>query len=260
MHLAHQELFKKLDENGAIIVICTGSANLTYKTHRAKHTSLPLFYYPLENIKHLSGEEFINGLLQEFPKLRRIVVGYDFRFGNKALQNTDDLFKIFSGEVIVVDEYKIGDSAIHSRLIREYLRNGEMQKANIFLGYNYIIEGYSVTGQGLGKKQFVPTINLEIKDFLIPSEGIYATKTKLYGKFYNSVSFIGHRFTTDVKFACETHILDKELNMDVPHTIEVEFYTKIRGNRKFEEYEDLKLQILEDIKTAKKYFDKEEIQ
>lgn len=259
MHLAHQELFKKLDENGALIVICTGSANLTYKTHRAKHTSLPLFYYPLETIKHLSGEEFINGLLQEFPKLKRIVVGYDFRFGNKALQNTDDLCTLFRGEVIVVDEYKVDNIAIHSRLIREYLRNGEIEKANSFLGYNYSIEGYSVTGQGLGKKQFVPTINVEIKDFLIPAEGIYATKTKLYGKLYRSVSFIGHRVTTDGKFACETHILDEELDMEIPHTIEIEFYTKLRDNKKYEEYEALKLQILDDIKRAKKYFDKEDM-
>jgi riboflavin kinase / FMN adenylyltransferase len=254
MHLAHQELFKKLGMDGAIIVICTGYANLTFKTYRAKHTDLPLFYYPLESIKHLSGEEFIYALRQEFPNLEKIVVGYDFHFGYKALQNTEDLQKIFHGEVVIVEEHSVDGVAIHSRIIREYLRDGKIEQANRLLGYNYIVEGYCIKGQGLGKKQFVPTLNIEVKEFLIPQAGIYATRTKILGKSYDSVSFIGHRLTTDGEFACETHILDEKLEIEDPHIIEIEFYSKLRDNKKFEQYEELKQQILEDIEMTKKYF------
>lgn len=254
MHLAHQELFKKLGSDGAIIVICTGYANLTFRTHRSKHTNLPLFYYPLETIKHLSGKEFIVALQEEFPNLDKIVVGYDFHFGYKALQDTVDLKDIFHGEVVVVEEHSIDGIAVHSRVIREYLRNGEIEQANKLLGYNYRLEGYCIKGQGLGKKQFVPTLNLEVKEFLLPSAGIYATKTTILDKSYHSVSFIGHRLTTDGEFACETHILDEELEIEEPHIVEIEFYSKLRDNKKYEEYEELKKQILEDIEMTKKYF------
>ncbi len=255
MHLAHQELFKKLDTNGAIVVICTGYANLTIQRYRERHTDFPLFYYPLKDIKHLSGEQFLSLLKEEFPKLKKIVVGYDFHFGKEALSDTGDLQEMFEGEVIIVDEFKVDNIAIHSRVIREYLRKGDIDQANKLLGYRYSLVGYPIKGQGLGKKQFVPTINLDVKDFLIPAEGIYSTKTTINNEKFYSVSFIGHRVTTDGKFACETHIIDKNFNGEIPHTIEIEFFGKIRDNKRYEEYSELKQQILQDIKDVKIFFD-----
>jgi riboflavin kinase/FMN adenylyltransferase len=253
MHLAHQQLFSKLDKNGAIIVICTGYANLSPYVNRAAHTKYPLFYYPLENIKNLNGKEFINLLYEEFPKLKKIVVGYDFHFGYKAANNIENLKQLFKKEVVVINEYSIDNIAIHSRIIRSYLRDGDIDIANKFLGYNYIIRGNHIKGQGIGAKQFVATINIDVDDFLIPQEGIYITNTLLRNKVFNSVTFIGHRVTTDGKFAIETHIVDDNLNQEIPHNIGIEFFKKIRDNKKFEIYEDLKKQILNDIKVAKKY-------
>ncbi len=259
MHVAHQELFKKLDKNGAIVVICTGYANLTTKTYRARHTTFPLFYYPLENIRSLSGKEFIALLKEEFPSLKKIVVGYDFHFGHNALHDSDDLKDIFDGDVIVVDEYTIDGLAVHSRVIRELLRDGDIQKANQLLGYNYMLQGYYVKGQGLGQKEFVPTINLEVREFLLPKEGIYATKTMIAEQLYNSVTFIGNRVSTDGNFACETHLLiDQEFEKQDLHLISIEFYEKMRDNKKFDEYKLLKEQILKDIDMVKEYFAKDE--
>lgn len=252
MHLAHQQLFQHLGSDGGIVVICTGYANLTIKRYREKHTQLPLFYYPLEDIKKLSGKEFITLLKEEFPKLQKIVVGYDFHFGNKASSDTKDLEELFDGEVVVVKEYKIDGVSVHSRVIRECLRVSKIEEANRYLGYPYSMIGYCVKGQGLGKKQFVPTINIEVEDFLIPGEGIYATKTVINQKTFDSVSFIGHRLTTDGKFACETHILDLEFQEEVPHEIEIIFFQQLRNNKKYEKYEDLQKQILWDIENAKK--------
>ncbi|MEA3498253.1 MAG: bifunctional riboflavin kinase/FAD synthetase [Campylobacterota bacterium] len=254
MHLAHQQLFSKLDKNGAIIVIQTSYANLSPHTNRDEHTLYPIFFYPLENIKHLSGEEFIKLLYQEFPLLKKIVVGYDFHFGYKAAYSTENLKLLFKGVVEVIDEYKIDNIAVHSRVIRSYLRDGDIKLANNFLGYNYKLKGYHISGQGIGKKQFVPTINLDVKEFLIPQEGIYATKTILNNISYNSVTFIGHRVTTDGKFAVETHILENIEEINIPKVIEVKFYQKLRENKKFDSYEILKDQILLDIEQTKNYF------
>ncbi len=257
MHLAHQQLFSHLDKNGAVVAICTGYANLSPYVNRAKHTKYPIFYYPLEDIKHLNAQEFINLLYEEYPNLKKIVVGYDFHFGHKASSDTQILKNIFNGEVTVVDEYKIDNIAIHSRVIREYLRDGDIEFANKLLGYNYTLKGNHIAGQGLGSKQFVPTININIDEFLIPHEGIYITKTFLSNKAYNSVSFVGHRVSTDGKFAVETHIIDEQLKEDIPKIIEVEFIKKLRDNKKYDQYEDLKNQILDDIEQTKKWFKRE---
>jgi riboflavin kinase/FMN adenylyltransferase len=257
MHMAHQQLFSKLDKNGAIVVISTQYANLSPDTHRVKHTSYPLFYYPLENIKHLSGEEFIQLLHEEFPSLKKIVVGYDFHFGYKAKSNIDNLKEIFKGEVVVVDEYKVLNIAVHSRVIREYLREGNLLVAKELLGYSYSLQGNHIVGQGLGEKQFVPTINIDVKDFLIPQAGIYVTKTILHNISYESVSFIGHRVSTDGRFAVETHILEDISSLEIPKKIEMVFFKKLRDNKKYEEYEELKKQILEDIEQTKSWFKSE---
>jgi len=259
MHLAHQQLFSKLDKNGAIVVISTQYANLSPNTQRAKHTSYPLFYYPLENIKYLSGEEFINLLYEEFPNLEKIVVGYDFHFGHQAKSNIDNLKKIFKGMVVVVDEYKVENIAVHSKVIREYLREGNLEGAKKLLGYNYKLQGSTIIGQGLGSKQFVPTINIDVEDFLIPQEGIYITKTIVNTTVYRSVSFVGHRVSTDGRFAVETHILEDIATLEIPKKVEIEFYKKLRNNKKYEKYEELKEQILRDIKQARNWFIKREI-
>ncbi len=254
MHLAHQELFSRLDTNGAVVVISTGYANLSPDTARAKYTHYPLFFYPLKNIKHLDGAQFINLLKEEFPNLEKIVVGYDFHFGHKAASNIEDLKQLFDGTIIIIDEYKLNDIAIHSRVIRHYLRDGDLDTANILLGYEYSITGNHIKGQGIGSEQFVPTINVNIDKYLFPKNGIYITETILGNKKFKSVSFVGHRVTTDGNFAVETHILDNEFSSIIPKSIEIKFLKRIRDNKKFDIYEDLKKEILNDINIAKNWW------
>ncbi len=101
--------------------------------------------------------------------------------------------------------------------------NGDIEKANDFLGKEYKICGNSIKGQGLGKDEFVPTINLNVNEFLLPKSGVYITKTIVNDIEYNSVSFLGHRGSTDGSFAVETHILNQE-NIDVKNeNIEIKF-------------------------------------
>ena len=249
MHLAHQELFNRLDDCGAIVVIETGYANLTPKVNRALYSKYPLYYYPLQDIKHLNGKEFVSLLMEEYPNLKKIVVGFDFKFGVKAGYSISDLKKLFLGEVIIVDEFVYDNIAVHSRVIRDFISSGDIETANVFLDKSYLIEGFHIKGQGLGSKQFVPTINLECKEYLVPQAGIYATNTIVNGIKYNSVTFIGHRVSTDCKYAVETHIIDKKID-EVNSHIKIEFIKKIRDNQKFDDLEQLKCKILEDIELS----------
>ena len=253
MHIAHQELFKNLDVNGAIVSIESGYANLTPKKYRQEYSIYPIFYYILEDIRHLEGCEFIKLLKQEFPNLKRIVVGFDFCFGKDRKYCIEKLKEFFDGEVIVIEEIKLDNIAVHSRIIRDYIKNGDIKMANKLLGKEYKIYGQKIKGQGLGTKSFVPTINLKVDEFLLPNEGVYITKTILDEVEFNSITFLGHRLTTDGSYAVETHILDKNIeNKD--YKIQIKFYEKSRENKKFDNFEELKNQILEDINLAKNYF------
>lgn len=253
MHIAHQELFKNLDDNGAIVSIETGYANLTPKRYRQEYSIYPIYYYNLESIKHLEGNEFIKLLKEEFPNLKKIVVGFDFCFGKDRKYCIEKLKELFEGEVVVINEVKLENIAVHSRIIREYLKAGNIQIANKLLGKEYKIYGHQIKGQGLGTKSFVPTINLKVEEFLLPKEGVYITKTILDLKEYNSITFLGHRFTTDGSYAVETHILDENIE-EKDYTTQIKFYKKIRDNQKFDSFEELKKQIFKDIETTKDYF------
>ena len=253
MHSAHQELFKNLDENGAILSIESGYANLTPKRYRQEYSIYPIYYYVLENIKHLEGDEFIKLLKEEFPNFKKIVVGFDFCFGKNRKYCIEKLKDLFNGEVLVIDEIKIDEIPVHSRIIRQYLKDGNIKMANKLLGKEYKLYGQQIKGQGLGTKSFVPTINLKVDEFLLPQEGVYITKTILDNKEYKSITFLGHRVTTDGSYAVETHILDENITND-NYTTQVKFYEKIRDNKKFDSFEDLKKQIFDDIELAKNYF------
>lgn len=253
MHSAHQELFKNLDEHGAIVSIESGYANLTPKSFRQEYSIYPIYYYVLENIRHLEGDEFIKLIKEEFPNLKKIVVGFDFCFGKNRKYCIEKLKDLFNGEVLVIDEIKIDEIPVHSRIIRQYLKDGNIKMANKLLGKEYKLYGQQIKGQGLGTKSFVPTINLKVDEFLLPQEGVYITKTILDNKEYKSITFLGHRVTTDGSYAVETHILDENITND-NYTTQVKFYEKIRDNKKFDSFEDLKKQIFDDIELAKNYF------
>ena len=209
----------------------------------------PIFYLELSDISQLTPEEFIGMLTVKFPKLGTIVVGYDFRFGHKRSGEARDITRFFNGKVIIVNEVKADGISVHSRTIRGYLRVGEVEQAAMLLGHPYRVSGDVIRGQGLGMRQLYPTINLDVRNFLLPAEGVYACKTEVGGRWYDSVAFIGHRVTTDGSFAVETHILNASVDT-VGETVSIEFVKRIRDNMMFAELEELKAQIARDIQAA----------
>jgi len=257
MHIGHQHLFAALGDKGAVVVIETGSANLTPGKERERYSTHRVFYYPLEEIRHLNGAGFVAMLKKRFPKLRKIVVGYDFHFGKNRQSSHSDLKALFldnheAGEVVIIDEVMVHNDSVHSHKIRAKLKIADVKGANAFLGHNYTIYGDVIKGQGIGKKELVPTINLHVTHFLLPKAGVYATFTRIDDEehFHPSVSFIGHRVTTDGSFAVETHILDAEVNCT--RHASISFLDYLRPNEKFDSIDTLREAIQTDIKKAKK--------
>ena len=252
MHIGHQALFRELGETGSIVVIETGYANLTPKHYRERFSKHSILYLELEDIRHLDGDGFIELLKTNFPQLSKIIVGYDFHFGKDRKYSYDDLKTMFDGEVVVVDEVKHNNDSVHSHKIRQKLSIGDVRGANEFLGHNHTIFGNHIKGQGIGAKELVATINIEAKGFLIQKEGVYVTLTRIDNEehFHPSVSFIGHRESTDGSFAIESHILDGEIICK--EKVEISFVDFIRENKKFETLPELKNAINADIKIASK--------
>jgi len=252
MHEGHQHLFNALGVRGAIVVIETGYANLTPGREREHFTTHPMIYLPLDEIRMLDDKGFVAYLLERFPALERIVVGYDFRFGRDRKFSHADLAAAFGGAVEVIDEVTVGGESVHSHKIRAKLIIGDIMGANRFLGHNYTVRGEVVRGQGIGGRELVPTVNMLTHGFLLPKAGVYASLARLDGEahYHPSVSFIGHRETTDGSFAVETHILDGAV--DCRERIDVSFVRRLRENRKFDSLEALKVQIGQDIAAARK--------
>jgi len=248
IHLGHKALIEQVE---AMVIIERNGGYLTAGYKRSFYVKQPCFFYHFEHIKSLKAKAFVLKLKEDFPKLEKIVVGYDFGFGYQKEGNTEVLKELFEGEVVIVDEVKHKTISVHSRTIKKEIAKGNIRLVNQLLGRTYAIDGKVVSGQGLGKKKLVATLNLNVYDYDIPKEGVYATRTKIGKRWLKSVSFIGLRVTTDGSFAIETHILDKEIGV-VKGRVWLEFKAFIRSNRKFESLEALREQIELDIMEAKK--------
>jgi riboflavin kinase/FMN adenylyltransferase len=249
MHRGHQTLFDQLGDNGGIVVIEHYRSTLTPHIYRSYFTELPIFFYDFDLIREMRPEKFVEKLQRNFPNLRRIVVGEDFLFGLNRSGNVEHLKHLFEGEVIAIKEVTLDDQPIHSRFIRKMIEAGDMEQANEMLGRPYEIWGDVIRGQGIGKEKLVPTINLKSERFLLPKAGVYATETAIDGCYFPSVSFVGHRQTTDGAFAIETHLIDQTLST-VKGKVSIRWYRYLRENRKFDSLDALKAQIAKDIEVA----------
>jgi riboflavin kinase/FMN adenylyltransferase len=252
IHTAHKKL---IDQADAVAVIDRGPGYLTPGYKRSWYTDKPLFFYFLDTIRTLGTSEFVTKLRADFPSLEKIVIGYDFHFGRDRSGDANRLAELFSAQVVIVDEVIIDGISVHSGVIRAYLQQGDITMANTLLGRRYMIDGIVTRGQGLGRQELVPTINIKTINYQLPKEGVYRTRTKIDKEWLPSVSFIGHRITTDGSFAVETHIIDRQVDI-APYRASIEFTDKLRDNIRFENLAQLKKQITKDIDQARNWSQK----
>jgi riboflavin kinase/FMN adenylyltransferase len=249
IHQGHRAL---IDQVEAVVIIERNGGYLTPGYKRSFYVEQACFFYHFEHIKELTPKEFVQKLQEDFPQLQSIVVGYDFEFGYQKEGNIKFLKELFLGKVIVVSEVKFNNISVHSRTIKKQIEEGNLLLVNQLLHRPYRICGKVISGQGLGKKELVATLNLKVYDYKFPKEGVYATRTKVGDDWLNSISFLGHRVTTDGTFAIETHVLERDIG-EVKGNISIEFVKFIRNNQKFDGLNALKKQIQEDILDANRY-------
>ena len=258
LHLGHRALIEALGPGGALLAIENSHMDLTPGCVRNRFSPVPVILLSLDRVCNLTPEAFVAFLKEQFPALKQLVVGYDFRFGCQRSGSAADLAQLFEGSCTIVEQVCLAGEPVHATAIRHTIREGNLIHAAKLLGRPYLIEGGVIRGQGLGMRRLYPTLNLEVRRFLIPAEGVYATFSEIEGVSYPSVSFIGHRVSTDGSFAVETHLLSPHKPPQQTEQVALWFEKRLRPNRRFDNLELLKTQIEADIANAKTHLETKE--
>jgi riboflavin kinase/FMN adenylyltransferase len=278
LHLGHQALFSKLNEyaenkNTKKVLVTfnphprevLGSQHerflfLSTQSERLKALEqlnldqIEEIHFDLE-FAQLTPEAFFEKVLWNAFNLKAVVVGYNFRFGNKQSGDVKLLEKLCSErgvECFIVPKIENKGEIYSSSAIRNYLQNGEIKKANTMLGYRFFYQGIVIHGAGRGGQIGIPTANLKWDEKLLLPYGVYATLFNVNDRTYISVTNIGVRptFQSESQLSIETHIIDQKLDV-YGKNIKLEFIKKLRDEKKFQSVDQLVEQIKYDILEAK---------
>jgi riboflavin kinase/FMN adenylyltransferase len=206
----------------------------------------------------LPPEEFLEKYLLSYPGLKNFYLGYDFAFGANK-QGGFDLAKSICQKknihVEIQSKFELEGQVVSSSRIRQKLAEGALAEADKLLGRPFHLEGVVVKGEGRGKKIGFPTANIQVSpDLIIPSNGVYVTRTIYKGMTFQSVTNIGYNptFKDTLVTNIETNLFDFDTDI-YGETIEIQFLGKIRDERKFPTVNDLVSQIRQDVEKAKNH-------
>ena len=214
------------------------------------------FYAPsFAEIQHMNGRAFAEEILHHGMNAVDVCCGKNFRFGEHASCDVHDLEqfgKEFGFRVHVIDDVLKDGVKISSTEIRKLLQNGEIQKANAFLGEPYQIRQEVTHGAQLGRTIDFPTINQVFrKNQLVPKFGVYASETELPGgETFLSLTNIGMKPTVDYHGLplAETYI--KNFSGDLyGKQLSVRLLKFIRPEMKFASVEALTEQMTKDLQS-----------
>jgi riboflavin kinase / FMN adenylyltransferase len=209
-----------------------------------------------KEFSQLTSEEFIRKVLVEKLQTRKLVIGYDHRFG-KNREGSFDYLKShgqdFGFELEEISRQDVDEIGVSSTKIRKSLESGDVKTAGSYLGRPYELNGLVIKGQQIGRSIGFPTANIHIpNDYkLIPKDGVYAVEAQVEGTLYKSMLNIGNRPTVDgTKKTVEANLFDFQGDL-YNKQITVYFREYIREERKFENLEALKNQLILDQQNAK---------
>ncbi|MDO6516503.1 bifunctional riboflavin kinase/FAD synthetase [Zobellia uliginosa] len=277
VHIGHREILERLIKTAAALDL--KSTVLTFFPHPRmvlqKDTNIKLLNTIAEKTKilealgldlliihpftqefsRLSATEFVRDNLVNQLHTKKIIIGYDHRFGRNRNANITDLRAFgstFNFDVEEISAQEIDAVSVSSTKIRKALEAGDIATANTYLGYNYMLTGSIQKGKGLGRQIGFPTANLHIPETykLVPKNGVYVVQSNLMGKTVFGMMNIGYNPTVEGKektievnfFDFDQDLYGQELQIDILH--------RIRDEHKFESVEALKRQLEKDKQTS----------
>lgn len=213
-----------------------------------------------DRMMHMHWEDFITQYLMEELGAVHLVAGHDFHFGYKGEGNPDRLrdkcAQLGLGCDIIPAVVK-DHITISSTYIRNLVAQGEIERANVFLGHPHTLSDTVAHGKRLGATLGFPTVNLHFAPgVLIPAHGVYVTKVYFEnGESRPAVTNVGVRPTVDDGNAVtvEGFILDFDGDL-YGRQIRMEFYKRLRGERKFPSLEALREEVMRNAEETRAYF------
>jgi len=203
----------------------------------------------------IHSSSFIEDILVTKIGTRKLVIGYDHRFGKNREGSFEEL-KIngptHGFDVEEIPRQDVDHVGVSSSKIRKALEDGDVETATHFLGRSYSIVGRVVKGDKLGRVLGFPTANIDIDSHykLVPAEGIYAVLVTHEGKQYGGMLYIGNRPTVDgSKRSIEVNIFNFEGEI-YGEELKVSFKKLLRADSKFKDLEELKAQLHKDKESA----------
>lgn len=204
-----------------------------------------------KDFSRLSATEFVRDILVNGLRSKKVVIGYDHRFGRNRNANIQDLIAFGSTldfEVEEIPAQEIDEVSVSSTKIRNALLEGDIATANTYLNYPYMLSGTIKKGKGLGKQFGFPTANLHIAEpyKLVPKNGVYVVKSILDESVHHGMMNIGFNPTVSGTkksievnfFGFKGNLYDKKIRVDILH--------RIRDEHKFNSVEELKEQLQKD--------------
>lgn len=259
LHIGHRRLLARAKSSGLPVGIMTivgrredGLFTFAEREEIFKENGVDfVFELPFLEIKDLSPDDFIKLLQKEFsPKL--FVCGEDFRFGAGAAGTPETLKKSGRVCVEVLPLVERDGEKVSSRYIKTLIEAGEVEQANALLGERFFVIGEVKKDRQIGRTLGFPTANIvypQGKRAL--KKGVYETRVDLDGKVYKGITNYGARPTfSDESVWTETY-LDGFLGDLYGRTLKIEFVRYLREICKFESAEDLKGQLIQDIRTVR---------
>jgi len=205
----------------------------------------------------LTPEAFIAWLYGEptppLLRLSEIRCGANWRFGRRAEGTPETLARYgndygFSVTIVKYAEYQ--DMEISSTRIRQAICGGRLGDANVMLGYPYALSGTVTRGRGAGRQLGFATANIQPHADVLPPPGVYATRSRVDGKTYDSISNFGAAPTfgaVPAGLTLETHLIGYTGGDLYGQPIEVSLLNRLRDERPFDTPAALAEQIRKDI-------------
>ena len=277
IHKGHQKLINQIleqKEQGLKSVVFTfgqmpgtvflgnkGRTILTAKERQQHFTDMGVDYLIecpfVEQIIQMEPEKFIEEVLVKQLHAKYLAVGPDFRFGYQRkgdVQLLQKMAEVFGYRVEIFEKECLGAETISSTTVRTLLKEGQMEKVWLMLGYPYYVSGTVIHGHKIGRKLGIPTTNILPDDEkMLPPNGVYLTKTLFDGKEIFGITNIGVKPTISGQEAkgIETHLFDYEGDLYGQELV-VEFYSYRRAERKFASLDALQAQLSEDLLWGRK--------
>ena len=216
---------------------------------------------PFDGMQKMDWQDFVSEYLQKELGCVHVVAGHDFHFGYMGKGNPQRLqekCRELGMGCDIIQKVEQDGITISSTYIRTLIAQGEMERANQFLGHPHTLTNRVAHGKKIGTTTLgFPTVNLLIpKGVIVPAYGVYATRVWFDGQCRCAVTNVGVRPTVednDGHVTVEGFILDFDGDL-YGQNIRVEFYKQLRPERKFGSIDELKTAILKNAQETRLYF------